>query len=314
MIIVTGGAGLIGSNLIKKLNALGHENILVVDNLKDGTKFRNLVECKILDYQDKEKFLENINNNKELPEKVDAIFHQGACTITTEWDGRYMMDNNYTYSKALLSFAEQQKIPFIYASSAAVYGANTVFAETPVNENPLNVYGYSKLLFDQYIRRRITLNKTKIVGLRYFNVYGPGEHHKKSMASMVYHLANQLKRDGIASLFEGTDGYGDGEQKRDFVYVGDVADVNVWLWQNEVPSGIYNVGTGKSATFNDVARAIIDFYKRGKIKYIHFPEHLHGSYQSFTEADLSNLRKVGYNQEFLTVAEGVKRYLGCFKN
>jgi ADP-L-glycero-D-manno-heptose 6-epimerase len=309
MIIVTGGAGLIGSNLIKTLNSMGYNDILAVDNLTDGTKFRNLVGCNIMDYQDKDRFLQNVLANKFLPNKIEAIFHQGACTVTTEWNGRYMMDNNYAYSKALLDFAQQQQIPFIYASSAAVYGANTEFAEIPANENPLNVYGYSKLLFDQHVRRCILLNKSKVIGLRYFNVYGPGENHKKSMASMVYHLANQLKQNGIASLFEGTDGYGDGEQKRDFVYVSDVANVNIWLWQNNVPSGIYNIGTGKSATFNEVAKAIIDFYGRGKINYKPFPEHLHGSYQSFTEADLTSLRKVGYTKEFLTVAEGVKQYL-----
>jgi ADP-L-glycero-D-manno-heptose 6-epimerase len=311
MIVVTGGAGFIGSNIIKCLNQKGYSNILVVDDLSDGTKFKNIADCQILDYQDKDDFLTQILEDKSFPEKIEVIFHQGACAVTTEWDGYYMMRNNYDYSKALLNYALQHKIPFIYASSAAVYGANTKFTEQIENEAPLNVYGYSKLLFDQYVRRILPRAKTQVVGLRYFNVYGPREQHKGSMASIAFHLNNQFHQDKILRLFEGSGGYADGEQRRDFIYVGDVADVNLWFWAHPNKSGIYNLGTGNSYSFNDVANAIIAYHGQGKIQYISFPENLKNSYQSFTQEDISKLRKAGYTQEFKTVAEGIKLYLLC---
>lgn len=309
MIVVTGGAGFIGSNIIKALNQKGYSNILVVDDLSDGTKFKNIADCQILDYQDKNDFLTQILADKNFSEKIEVIFHQGACAITTEWDGYYMMRNNYDYSKALLNYALQHKIPFIYASSAAVYGANTKFSEQPENEAPLNVYGYSKLLFDQYVRRILPQAKTQIVGLRYFNVYGPHEQHKGPMASIAFHLNNQFHQDKILRLFEGSGGYADGEQRRDFIYVSDVAGVNLWFWKHQDKSGIYNLGTGNSYSFNDVANALIAHYGQGKIQYISFPENLKNSYQSFTQADISKLREAGYTQQFKTVAEGIKLYL-----
>ncbi len=307
MIIVTGGAGFIGSNLVKRLNEMGRKDIIVVDDLSDGTKFMNLADCMLLDYFDKDEFPHKLD--RLATRGIDVIFHQGACSTTTEWDGKFMLENNFTYSKRLLKFSAGEKIPFIYASSAAVYGGNQVFRESPENERPLNVYGYSKLLFDQYVRQHRHEIHSQVVGLRYFNVYGPREHHKGSMASVAWHLNNQIKKTGKVRLFEGCDGYGDGEQRRDFVYVGDVVKVNLWLMESPQVSGIFNLGTGRSQTFNDVANAVLTWHGRGEIEYIPFPEHLVGRYQSFTEADISALRAAGYTDGFRTVEEGVKEYL-----
>ncbi|MBN2690027.1 MAG: ADP-glyceromanno-heptose 6-epimerase [Gammaproteobacteria bacterium] len=309
MLVVTGAAGFIGSNLIVGLNKKGREDILAVDDMTDGTKFANLVDCKLYDYQDKDAFLKKILNNEKFPEKIEAIFHQGACSATTEWNGKYMLENNFEYSKILLHYCIKHKIPFIYASSAATYGNSTTFAESPENEKPLNVYGYSKLLFDQYVRRFLSYGYCQIVGLRYFNVYGPHESHKGSMASVAFHFNNQIKEKGVLNLFKGTDGYNDGEQRRDFVYVDDITAINLWFWQNSCSSGIYNAGTGNSQTFNDVANAVIAWHGKGKIHYIDFPEQLKGRYQSFTEADITQLRREGFDHEFNSVEQGVKQYL-----
>lgn len=309
MIVVTGGAGFIGSNIVKALNQRGRTDILVVDNLQDGHKFRNLVDCQILDYLDQDEFLEKVQGNHHEFEYIEAIFHEGACSSTTEWDGRYMMKNNYEYSKVLLHYCLERRIPLIYASSAAVYGGNEVFREELAHESPLNVYGYSKFLFDQYVRKFLPKSQTQIVGLRYFNVYGPRENHKGSMSSVAFHLNNQLKANGVIKLFEGCDGYGNGEQRRDFIYVEDIVKVNLWLLDNPHISGIFNVGTGRSQPFNDIAHAVIKWHGRGELQYIPFPDHLRGSYQSFTEADLTQLRKAGYTEAFHTVEEGVKKYL-----
>ncbi|EIJ42994.1 ADP-L-glycero-D-manno-heptose-6-epimerase [Beggiatoa alba B18LD] len=309
MIIVTGGAGFIGSNLINTLNQRGYQEILVVDNLKNGEKFKNLVDCQVSDFCDKKSFLERVQNNVHLGNHIEAVFHLGACSSTTEWDGEYMMQNNFTYSKTLLHFCLAQQIPFIYASSASVYGGGTVFKEEPSYESPLNVYGYSKFLFDHYVRARIKNSPSQIVGLRFFNVYGPKEQHKASMASVAYHLNNQLLSTGRVCLFEGCDGYGNGEQQRDFVYVGDVADVCAWFLENQDKSGIFNVGTGRSQSFNAVAQAVLAWHGRGQLEYIPFPQHLRGRYQSFTQADISLLRNAGYNHPFKTVEEGMRLYL-----
>ncbi|KPJ68078.1 MAG: ADP-L-glycero-D-manno-heptose-6-epimerase [Coxiella sp. DG_40] len=308
MIIVTGGAGFIGSNLVKDLNQKGYDDILIVDDLSYGPKFKNIVDCKISDYLDKDDFLAKITNDTNFG-RIEAIFHQGACTDTTEWDGNFMLRNNYAYSKTLLGYCLKNKIPFIYASSAAVYGANTIFSEHPNNEMPLNVYGYSKLLFDQHVRRILPKAKSQIVGFRYFNVYGPREQHKGTMASMVFHLNNQFKKNQALHLFEGSNGYGNGEQRRDFIYVGDIVDINLWFWQHPMLNGIYNVGTGQSQTFNDMANTIITWYGSGKIEYIPFPDNLRDHYQSFTQADISKLRKAGYDGTFHSIEEGIKSYL-----
>lgn len=309
MIIVTGGAGFVGSNLVRALNARGENNILVVDDLENGVKYRNLVNCQIADYQDKDDFLRRLKSRSDFGCGIQAIFHQGACTTTTEWDGRFMMRNNFEYSKILLHFCLNHKIPLIYASSAAVYGASEKFTEQPANERPLNVYGYSKIFFDQYVRRILPEAGSQLVGLRYFNVYGPGEEHKDAMASVAFHFNNQIINDGEARLFCASGGYADGEQRRDFIHVGDVADVNLWLMDNSQVSGVFNLGSGRSQSFNDVANAVIAWHGRGKITYIPFPDHLRDSYQSFTEADMHRLRAAGYEAPFRTVEEGVNEYL-----
>lgn len=308
MIIITGGAGFIGSNLVKGLNDAGFSELLVVDDLTDGTKFRNLADCRIADYVDKDRFIAEVSTSG-LDANARAVFHLGACSTTTEWDGRYMLDNNYEYSKRLLRACVQRHIPFIYASSASVYGMGPGFAEDPLNEKPLNVYAYSKFLFDHYVRQRLSTSRSQIVGLRYFNVYGPREQHKGKMASVAYHLNTQLMGQGKVRLFAGCDGYSDGEQRRDFVYVGDTVAVKLWLLENPRVSGIFNVGSGRAQSFNDVARAVIQWHRRGEIEYIPFPEDLVGRYQSYTQADIGALREAGYKGEFLTVEQGVRRYL-----
>ncbi len=314
MIIVTGGAGFIGSNIVKTLNEQGETDIMVVDNLKNGAKFRNIADCEISDYLDKDDFIGRVKNNESFAKKIDAIFHEGACSSTTEWDGNFMMKNNYEYSKSLLHYCLDKKIQYLYASSASVYGSGTVFSESREYEEPLNVYGYSKFLFDQYVRRHAKDAKSQVVGFRYFNVYGPREQHKGTMSSVAFHHSNQISETGKVKLFEGYDGYGNGEQSRDFVYVGDAVAVNLWFMQNPDKSGIFNLGTGHSQAFNDIANAVINFHQKGEIEYIPFPDHLKGVYQSFTEADITALRKAGYDAPFRSVEEGVTEYLQWFQN
>lgn len=310
MILVTGGAGFIGSNLVAELNARGRDDIWVVDDLEQGDKFRNLVRAQISHYTDKDDFAELMARGDASLDSIDAILHQGACSDTTEYDGRFMMRTNYSWSKALLDVALERGIPMVYASSAAVYGGSERFVEEPACEAPLNVYGYSKLAFDQHVRRRLPTATSQIVGLRYFNVYGPQEQHKGPMASVAWQFHNQLRDTGRVRLFAGTGGYGDGEQRRDFVYVGDVVAVNLWLLEHPEVSGIFNVGTGTASTFNALAKAVIAFHGAGELGYVPFPEKLVGKYQSFTEADISRLRAAGYDAPFRSVEEGVAAYLG----
>jgi ADP-L-glycero-D-manno-heptose 6-epimerase len=307
MIVVTGGAGFIGSNIVKGLNDRGEGDILVVDNLTNGHKFVNLVDREILDYVDKDEFLSRLESG--VFRNIDAIFHEGACSATTEWDGRYMMKNNFEYSKRLLHYSLQNNIQFLYASSAAIYGNSNIFREEPSYEKPLNIYGYSKLLFDQYVRKLLGNNKSQVVGFRYFNVYGPGEQHKGSMASVAYHHRNQLAESGEVMLFEGNDGYADGEQQRDFIYVEDLVNVKLWFFDAANKSGVFNLGTGCSASFNRVARAVLKHFGKGSIRYIPFPDHLKGKYQSYTQADLTALRSTGCDVPFVSVEEGVATYM-----
>lgn len=303
MIIVTGGAGFIGSNIVATLNQQGYRDILVVDNLTDGKKFANLADLDIADYLDKTDFLACLAQDKHFGQ-IEAIFHQGACSSTTEWNGRYMMENNYQYSKTLLHYSLKRKIPFLYASSASTYGGrDRDFIEQRQYEQPLNVYGYSKFLFDEYVRQQLPTASSPICGFRYFNVYGPRENHKGSMASVAFHLHQQIEQGQNLKLFAGSEHF-----RRDFVYVGDVAAMNVWFWQNK-KSGIYNCGSGRAESFQAIADAVIAYYQRGQVETIPFPEQLKGRYQTFTQADLTQVRNAGYLAEFKTVAQGVHQYL-----
>jgi ADP-L-glycero-D-manno-heptose 6-epimerase len=322
-IVVTGAAGFIGSNLVKALNQRGEDDIIAVDNLTRGDKFRNLVDCRIADYVDKQDFVRQVAAGA-YDNEVTAVLHQGACSDTMEADGRYMMENNYRYSAELLDFCQAEEVPFIYASSAAVYGAGSVFREEPQHERPLNVYGFSKVLFDNLVRRRWSENTAQVVGLRYFNVYGQREAHKGRMASVAFHFFNQYRAEGRVKLFEGSAGFEAGEQKRDFVSVEDVVKANLYFLDHPERSGIFNLGTGQAQTFNEVAVATINAVRasRGEsaldleelrsqslIEYISFPLGLKDKYQSYTQADIAQLRRTGYNAPFLNVEQGVGRYV-----
>lgn len=321
--VVTGAAGFIGSNLVKALNARGESNIIAVDNLKNSDKFKNLADCEIADYLDKESFIAKLGAGY-FDGLLSAVLHQGACSDTMESDGRYMMQNNYRYSVELLDYCQNEEVPLLYASSASVYGAGPVFKEGRENEAPLNVYAYSKFLFDQVVRRRWHRRSAQIVGLRYFNVYGEREAHKGRMASVAFHLFNQYRAEGYVKLFEGNDGYAHGAQLRDFISVEDVAKVNMHLLEHGDVSGIFNLGTGRAQSFNDVAVATLnalrasegspplsldELLQQGLLRYIPFPEQLKGKYQSYTQADMGDLRKAGYNEPFLDVEQGVSRYV-----
>lgn len=308
MIVVTGGAGFIGSNIVKALNDMGRTDILVVDNLKNGKKFINLADCDFADYLDKEDFQGRIFAEEGLP-KIECVFHEGACSSTTEWDGKFMMDNNYEYSKDLLHYCLQRQIPFLYASSAATYGNGPTFIEQRQYEKPLNVYGFSKFQFDQYVRQVLPNAKSQIVGFRYFNVYGPREQHKGDMASVAFKLYNQVLAGEKLKLFGAYDGYEKGMQTRDFVYIEDVVKVNLWFMEHQEKSGIFNLGPSAAEPFKNIADAVINFHGKGEIEYIDFPEKLRGAYQSFTQADNSLLREAGYDEKFHTVAQGVEKYL-----
>ena len=321
--IVTGAAGFIGSNIVKALNERGITKIIAVDNLTRADKFKNLVDCEIADYLDKEAFIEQLLDGC-FDGEVEAIFHEGACSDTMETDGHYMMENNYRYSLGILDWCIAQEVQFLYASSAATYGGSNEFREERQFEAPLNVYGYSKFLFDQVVRQRMAKAASQIVGFRYFNVYGPRESHKGRMASVAFHHYNQFQSEQKVRLFEGCDGYANGEQKRDFVYVGDVAKVNLFFLDHPEKSGIFNLGTGRAQSFNELAAANVnscralsgeapksleELLKLGLIEYIPFPEALKGKYQSFTQADLAKLRAAGYEAPFACVEEGVAQYV-----
>lgn len=322
MLVVTGGAGFIGSNLVRGLNRRGHTDILVVDDLTEGDKFVNLVKGQIADYMHKDEFRRRIAQGQLG--KVEAILHQGACSDTTERNGHYMLDNNYRVTLELFEYCQAGKIPMLYASSAAVYGAGPVYAEDIQYESPLNVYGYSKFLFDQVLRRHLPSLTAPVVGLRYFNVYGPQEQHKGRMASVAFHNMNQFKAEGHVRLFGGWDGYVDGGQSRDFIYVDDVVDVNLFFLDHPEKSGVFNCGTGRAQPFNDVARTVVntmrahagmpeltleELVSQGLLRYIPFPDDLKGRYQSHTEADLSQLRAAGYDRPFSNVQTGVAAYV-----
>ena len=324
-VIVTGAAGFIGSNIVKALNARGITDIVAVDNLGNGQKFKNLADCDIAHYLDKHEFLRQVREHILPYRDIRAVFHQGACSDTMNHDGRYMMDNNYQYTLDLFDWCQDKRIPFLYASSAAVYGKGETFREERALEAPLNVYGYSKFLFDQVLRRRMAEGlAAQAVGFRYFNVYGNREQHKGRMASVAFHHFHQYRNQGYVNLFGGWDGYADGAQSRDFVSVEDVVKVNLFFFDNPDKSGIFNLGTGRSQPFNDLAAATVnacraaegkeplpleELVKEELIRYIPFPDDLKGRYQSFTQADIGALRQAGYAGEFDDVQAGVSRYV-----
>lgn len=324
MYVVTGGAGFVGSNMVRALNARGVTDILVVDNLEtNSAKFLNLVGCSIADYLDKREFLRLLEAGRGLP-KLTAVLHQGACSDTMELDGRYMMDNNYAWSKALFEHCQTARVPLLYASSAAVYGASETFGEQPENERPLNVYGYSKLLFDNYVLRHAATLRAPVSGFRYFNVYGPGEAHKGRMASVARQFFLQYREHGSLSLFRGSGGYADGEQRRDFVAVQDLTRVVLHFLEGPQVSGVFNLGSGEAASFNRVARAVVNTCRAaagepsvdlpellgsGAVRYVDFPPGLAARYQNYTQADLSALRRAGYAGEFMPVEQGVAAYV-----
>jgi len=323
MIVVTGAAGFIGSNLVKALNGRGERDVVAVDNLANAEKVKNLADLDIADFIDKREFIARIEDGR-YSAKPAALMHQGACSDTMESDGRYMMENNYDYSMKLMAWCAARGVPFIYASSASVYGGGSVFREEREFEAPLNVYGYSKFLFDQAVRRHLRSAPAQVAGFRYFNVYGPRETHKGRMASVAFHFYNQYLKDGKVRLFEGSAGYAAGEQLRDFVSVEDAVKVNLFFFDHPEVSGIFNVGTGRAESFNEVARATVNAVRatRGEkplgiaelqsaaaIEYVPFPPQLVGKYQSYTQADLTRLRNAGYKDPFLGVEEGVGRYV-----
>jgi ADP-L-glycero-D-manno-heptose 6-epimerase len=331
-IVVTGAAGFIGSNIVKGLNARGIDDIIAVDDLRDGDKFRNLVDLQIADYVDVDDFYELFAEGAYG--EVEAVFHEGACSDTMELDGKYMMDNNYTLSCALFQACQEQGTRLLYASSAATYGGSDSFREAPEFEKPLNVYGYSKLLFDQRLRRELGAKfehtGTQVAGFRYFNVYGPREQHKGRMASVAFHQFNQFQAEGKVKLFGDYGGYSAGGQMRDFVFIDDVVAVNLWFFDNPQASGIFNLGTGQAQPFNDIALTVVNSLRQlqvpalaplsleeatrgGMIDYVPFPEALVGKYQCHTQADLSALRAAGCTHLFANVQNGVASYMNSLR-
>ena len=323
-IVVTGAAGFIGSNIVKGLNARGIDDIIAVDDLTQGDKFRNLADLRIADYVDAGGFYRRFAEAGFG--KVEAVFHEGACSDTMETDGKYMMENNYTLSCDLFHACQRHGTRLLYASSAATYGGSDGFRESPEFEQPLNVYGYSKLLFDQRLRRalgpRFAGAASQVAGFRYFNVYGPREQHKGRMASVAFHQFTQFRADGKVKLFGEYGGYGPGEQKRDFVFIDDVVAVNLWFLDHPDQRGVFNLGTGRAQPFNDVATAVVNALRPGQpaldtasavaqglVEYVPFPEVLRGKYQCYTQADPTALRRTGCDHAFADVQTGVASYM-----
>lgn len=321
-IVVTGAAGMIGSNIVHGLNAIGIDDVIAVDDLTDGPKYRNLLGAKISDYFDKSDFYTRFARGEFG--KVEAVLHQGACSDTMEHNGRYMLDTNYRCSKDLLDACQAQGVRLLYASSAATYGGSDTFREDPQFEKPLNVYGYSKLLFDNVVRRMLPASKSQVAGFRYFNVYGPREQHKARMASVAFHNFNEFREKGRVRLFGPYGGYNAGEQSRDFISVDDVVAVNLWFLQHPQKSGVFNLGTGRAQPFNDVAAAVVnasrglkgeaplplsELISQGFIEYFDFPAALVGKYQCYTQADMTQLRATGCDHRFADVTTGVTRYV-----
>ena len=298
MIVISGAAGFIGFNIAKRLNLMGIEDLILLDDKEKFPKPEKFLNLKFKEYRHY-RDLKNLGN-------ITCFFHQGACSDTMEYDKDFMMDINFEYSKEILSIAKSCKSKFIYASSASVYGLNEDSEEIRANEAPLNIYAESKLLFDQYVMAQ----DYPAVGLRYFNVYGSGEENKGKMASMAYKMNEEYVQSKQISLFKGTGGYKNGEQKRDFIYIDDVVSINIFFMNNSFHD-IYNVGTGKAETFNEIANNIFKYYQdeEGNFNYIDMPDYLVPKYQNFTEANISKLKAVGYNYDFFSLHEGIRNYL-----
>lgn len=309
MIVVTGGAGFIGSNIVEALNARGVDDLAVVDDLTDARKAVNLATCRIADYLDRSEFAHMVRGDASWLDDVELVIHQGATSSTTHADGREVMANNYRVTRDLIDCCVRRAVPLVLASSAAVYGASRAFAEDPVNERPLNVYGLSKRLVDDHLRRLVGTAPAQLVALRYFNVYGPNEDHKDRMASLVAQLDDEIRARGTASIFGPSHGLGAGEQRRDFVYVDDVVETVLWFADRPDRSGVFNVGTGRSRTFAELASLVLDHHHGGTVRFTDFPPELAGRYQAVTEADVTRLRSVGFDREFTDLETGVARYL-----
>ena len=315
MIIVTGGAGFIGSALIAALNKRQITDILVVDELGTDRKWKNLRNLSFTDYVEKDDFLEMVIEDK-LDSSIDAFFHLGACSDTTETNASYLIKNNYEYSKLLAQWATADNIRFIYASSAATYGDGSAGFSDDQEKieilRPLNMYGYSKHLFDLWARRAGLLKK--IVGLKYFNVFGPNEYHKADMRSFCIKAFEQITSTGKVRLFKSyKPEYADGEQKRDFIYVKDAVDMTLFFYDNPQLSGLFNIGSGKARTWNDLVKAV--FAAMGKepnIEYIEMPESIRNQYQYFTEADITKLQKAGYKKEITPLEDAIKDYVQSY--
>ncbi len=312
MIILTGGAGFIGSCFLRKLNDEGINDVIVVDHLDDSEKWRNLVGKKFGDYVQKDDFLRLVEENK-LP-RPKHIVHMGACSSTTLADAGYFIKNNYEYSKKLAEWALAHKVPFLYASSAATYGDG----EKGYSDNedaletlsPLNMYGFSKHMFDLRLKRQGLLRK--VTGLKFFNVFGPNEYHKEDMMSVICKAFPRARDEGYIRLFRSYRGeYPDGGQKRDFIYIKDAVDVMYYFFKNPQKTGIFNLGTGEAKTWNDLAQAMFaSLGKKTIIEYIDMPDYLRPKYQYFTRADMAKLREAGYDREFMPLEDAVRDYVG----
>jgi ADP-L-glycero-D-manno-heptose 6-epimerase len=311
MIVVTGGAGFIGSAIVWRLNTLGEDKIIIVDELGKDEKWKNLIGLNFTDFMNKNEFIEKLDSGLNF--KFDSIIHMGANSSTTEKDADHLIKNNYEYTKTLAEYSLKNNVRFIYASSAATYGDGSLgFMDdesTFHTLRPLNMYGYSKSLFDLWaIRNNAT---DKITGIKYFNVYGPNEYHKGDMRSVVHKAFEQIRDHGKVKLFKSKNSsYKDGEQMRDFVYVKDAVDMTLFFLDKKNINGIFNVGAGKARTWNDLVKSIFTaLNKELKIEYIDLPDHLSDKYQYFTEANMEKINKAGYNKPLTPLEDGVNDYV-----
>jgi len=312
MIVVTGGAGFIGSNVIWKLNELGYDNIIIVDRLGTSDKWKNINGLQFADIYEKNAFY-NLLVEEQIPFNIDTMIHLGACSSTTEKDADYLVQNNFKYSMELVKYCLPRKARFIYASSAATYGGgeNGYLDDDSNLDNlrPLNMYGFSKHMFDLWTKRNFI--SQKVTGLKFFNVYGPNEYHKGDMRSVVNKAFDQVLSEGKVKLFKSFDtNYKDGEQLRDFIYVKDAVDIITYFFEHREKNGLFNIGTGESRTWNDLVSAIFNAMdKPVNIEYIDMPDELKGKYQYYTKADITKLREIGYDKPITSLEDGVTDYV-----